>query len=259
MGEQNLKSLSKPRNGTKAHYNLMLLKARHHTGRCIESSILYKKLKQQFPHWFSHAVKWTLDMCQEDAKNYKTKGEWIAKNENGYKAAQSRRWLKYCCGHMTKRFTWTKKRVIEDAKKYTKVGDWAKSSGGYHYAIKNNLIDNCTKHMSRKRFPNNYWTLERCLEDAKKYKTKSEWRKSAAYSKASKRGWVDDCCQHMPKDFRKRDTESRLYWTKERCIEESKKYSMRFHWIKASESSYNSAKRNGWLKECCAHMIYKRK
>ena len=44
------------------------------------------------------------------------------------------------------------------------------------------------------------------------------------------------------------------YWTKERCMEEAKKYKTRSEWSEKSSTSYASARRNGWLKECTAHI-----
>ena len=46
-----------------------------------------------------------------------------------------------------------------------------------------------------------------------------------------------------------------LKWTKEECLKDSKKYRTRRKWADASKSAYNSAQRNGWLKECCQHML----
>jgi predicted GIY-YIG superfamily endonuclease len=53
--------------------------------------------------------------------------------------------------------------------------------------------------MSRK--PNRYWTKERCVEDALKFTTRSEWqnKSSSAYSIALKNGWLDESCNHMIK------------------------------------------------------------
>jgi hypothetical protein len=44
------------------------------------------------------------------------------------------------------------------------------------------------------------------------------------------------------------------YWTKERCIEEAKKFDTNKEWVKNSCSSNAIARKNGWLDECRAHM-----
>jgi hypothetical protein len=44
------------------------------------------------------------------------------------------------------------------------------------------------------------------------------------------------------------------YWTKERCIEESRKFNSKFEWFKSSFGSYKAAKKNGWYEECVANI-----
>lgn len=55
------------------------------------------------------------------------------------------------------------------------------------------------KNLVKKRNPKNYWTKERCHEEALKYNTRSEFNKGSvsAYSKAWDCGWLDDICDHM--------------------------------------------------------------
>ena len=45
------------------------------------------------------------------------------------------------------------------------------------------------------------------------------------------------------------------YWTKEKCKEDALKYNGRTEWIKSSRSAYVPAMRNGWIDECCGHML----
>ena len=44
------------------------------------------------------------------------------------------------------------------------------------------------------------------------------------------------------------------YWTKEKCLEESLKYTTRTIFNKEAKGAYLSAYRNGWLHEICSHM-----
>ncbi|MBV30663.1 MAG: hypothetical protein CL504_08515, partial [Actinobacteria bacterium] len=42
------------------------------------------------------------------------------------------------------------------------------------------------------------WTKSACIEDAQKYKTRSEWdNQSTGYNAAWKNGWLEECCRHM--------------------------------------------------------------
>jgi hypothetical protein len=50
--------------------------------------------------------------------------------------------------------------------------------------------------MSKK--PNNFWTLEKCKEEALKHTYRKEFKaNSTAYSVAQKRGWLSEICAHM--------------------------------------------------------------
>ena len=103
-----------------------------------------------------------------------------------------------------------------------------------------------------KRKPKGYWTKEKCLEDALKYKARTEWKKksNSSYNSALKNGWSNECCKHMIEIIKPSG-----YWTKEKCTEDSLEYKTRAEWKKNSISSYGSALKNGWLDECCKHLI----
>ena len=49
-------------------------------------------------------------------------------------------------------------------------------------------------------------------------------------------------------------TQTRGYWTKERCIAEANKYKWRNEFREKGKGAYNAAWINGWLDEICAHM-----
>ena len=99
--------------------------------------------------------------------------------------------------------------------------------------------------------PNNYWTKEKCLESALIFTNRCEWRKKSngAYKSAKEKGWFEECTGHMIETRKPKN-----YWDKEHCMEEALKYEYKTHWWKYSNGSYNSAKKNGWLDECIAHM-----
>jgi predicted GIY-YIG superfamily endonuclease len=54
-------------------------------------------------------------------------------------------------------------------------------------------------NLVKKRNPKNYWTKEKCQEEALKYKTRSDFNKGSlsAYCKAWDCKWLDDICSHM--------------------------------------------------------------
>jgi hypothetical protein len=88
-----------------------------------------------------------------------------------------------------------------------------------------------------------------------KYNTYDEWRKAEpkAYQKACLYGLLDAICEKFGW-IRPNDRKPNGYWTKERCIEEARNHEAKVIWRISSGGSYNSAKENGWIDECTAHM-----
>lgn len=62
--------------------------------------------------------------------------------------------------------------AIEDAKKYRSKTEWKKTSPIYSFALKAGIIGKCCQHMVEIKVPNNYWTKERCSNEAKNILTK---------------------------------------------------------------------------------------
>jgi predicted GIY-YIG superfamily endonuclease len=149
-------------------------------------------------------IKHTKIACLKNAKKYKSRREWYEKSPSAYAAALKNKWVDDCCNHMVllrkPNGYWTKERCIEDAKKYQTRANWQyKSRRIYSQALKNKWVDDCCIHMTLKHKPNGYWTKKRCIEDAKKYQTRKEWRKksSSSSSIATKNNWLPICCAHM--------------------------------------------------------------
>jgi hypothetical protein len=87
---------------------------------------------------------------------------------------------------------WTKERCIEEALKYQTRAEFQKNSkSAYHIAMAHSFIDEITSHMKTNKKPKGYWTYQRCLEEAMKYKTLKEFREKshAAYNVALKNSW----------------------------------------------------------------------
>lgn len=148
---------------------------------------------------------WTKERVIESAKAYKTQTAW--KNDFGGAWAKAVRndWIQEACAHMDfnddsiikKQGYWTKERVIESASKHSTQAEWRNNEpSALAVANKKGWIEEATMHMTASR-PNQrslgYWTKERVFQDAKKYKSKSEWMKNSrgAYSKAYRNGWLE--------------------------------------------------------------------
>ena len=89
----------------------------------------------------------------------------------------------------------------------------------------------------------NHWTYENCMEESKKYKSRSEFCKGngSAYNVARKNGWLDEYT------WFKRLVKPNGYWDYERCMEESKKYISRGEFSNGCSRAYEVARKNGWL------------
>ena len=85
------------------------------------------------------------------------------------------------------------------------------------------------------------WTYDACLEESKKYKSKSEMKKmnQSAYNASVQNNWINDFFESLKK-------ENGFWDNLDRCKEEASKYK---NWkmlaIKCG-SCYNAIKQNGW-------------
>jgi hypothetical protein len=133
---------------------------------------------------------------------------------------------------------------------------WAKTDPKAHkYAVRYGMIHRLRElhNWLIHRRPRGYWTKERCIEDAKRYSTKSAWSKAnaSACGIARNNGWLDECCAHMEQKYHPAG-----YWTKERCIEDAKQFNTTYDWRHQGVGhGYHIACKNGWLEECCRHMV----
>ena len=97
---------------------------------------------------------------------------------------------------------WTKERCQEEALKYNSKSELKKKrSRVYNISLKNKWLDEICFHMIELKKPNNYWTKERCQEEALKNNTRNEFKNMSrsAYSISLKNKWLDDVCSHMKK------------------------------------------------------------
>lgn len=95
------------------------------------------------------------------------------------------------------------------------------------------------------------WTKSACAAEARKYDARKDFERHAvgAYVMAQRRGWLPEICSHMPRQIKPKG-----YWTKDRCAIEADKYMSRIEFSRQARGVYNTAHRNGWLSDICAHM-----
>ena len=196
-------------------------------------------------------ISWTLEKCLATAKKYSSIKEWRITEYKAYNIATINGWLDECCKHMPKpNPKWTEDNCFVEALKYSSRREWEKKScGSYQAARRNKWLDECCEHMSEIKKINGYWTKEKCLEESKKYSSKSEWVKSSSssYNSATINGWLDECSKHM--------ANPKLKWSEDKCLLEAKKYSNMGEWKEKSNGSYQAAMRNGWLGGCVKDIV----
>lgn len=142
---------------------------------------------------------WTLEKCKKEAKRFKTRREFAKKSNSAYNSARRYGWLDIVCAHMNTAKTkpagfWTKEKCLEEVVKYNSRNEfYKKSPGAYSAAFRNGWLNEICPNMKSKK-PNGYWTKERCLEEALKYKTKKSFRtnNNSVYSLIIRNGWINE-------------------------------------------------------------------
>lgn len=95
---------------------------------------------------------------------------------------------------------WSLAACKADALHFMFCSEWQRNSPqAYLAAYRHGWMLECTLHMLKYRKPRGYWTLEKCIEEAKSFDTKRLWRErsSSSYVTAKKRGWLNMCSKHM--------------------------------------------------------------
>lgn len=197
--------------------------------------------------------KWSKEAVIQNAQKFVKISDW-RKGGNAYAVALKNGWIKEATAHMNnlKRGSWTFYDISEESKKYQTLTEWAKSGkGSYSAASKNGWLKDLASHMPRAIKPNGYWTKKRVIEDAKKYKTRTEWRKnsSSAATMATRNGWFEAATSHM------RLLVDHGKWTKQAVLKEAKKFKTKSEWGRAKNGSYGAALKHGWVDEASKHMV----
>lgn len=143
--------------------------------------------------------KYTFDFCLSQALKYKSKREFIKNNKKIYHAMVGKKYI----DDIYKKMNWKRKKTenywnydncLSESLKYENVSDLIKNNVAcYGAIIKNNWLNDTTKHMKPKKHTSNYWTLEKCLEELKNHKTKSNFRLNSkgAYNACRRNKWMN--------------------------------------------------------------------
>ncbi len=141
------------------------------------------------------------EMLAEIASRYDTLKDFRKCDGSAYTLIIRRGLYDKLCGHMEREVNYyTEEELAERAKKFKhRIDFYNQDRKAYDSAHARGLLDKICAHMERLVKPVGYWTKERCQKEAKKYKTKEEFRKGnkSAHGAAQKNGWLDEICSHM--------------------------------------------------------------
>jgi hypothetical protein len=254
------------------HYCAINATDRQHIVKEVQLAIqsLYSKfrfasreLTNEETHLLRSLGTYTKEEVALSASKYSTIRDWRANAEAAYNKALKMKWLDEVTTHMTRLIKvsghWTNEAVHQSAIEFKTQTAWKKAHGGaWRKAVQMGWIQEVCAHMDfmdeSKIKPQGYWTKDRVLESAKKYKTQAEWNKAetSAVAVANKKGWIKEATAHMSPSRPNRMANG--YWTKERVMEDAKKFNSKTEWQKASKAAVSKAYRMGWMDAALAHM-----
>lgn len=198
--------------------------------------------------WFVENKKpsgyWNYDTCKEEAKKYKSRGEFCVTNGSAYEVARTNGWLDDYDWFDVKSGKWTYETCLEEAKKYKTRNELRKGCvSAYDVALKNGWLDDYDWFVQNQK-PSGYWTYDTCKKEAMKYTSRNEFciKCSSAYQTAKRNGWFEDYNWFEESKTRKK-------WDYDSCKKEALKYQSKGDFCKGNGSAYNVARKNGWLND----------
>lgn len=193
-----------------------------------------------FRYWYN------FDNCRKAASECKSRSDFHAKYRAAYRVAKNNGWLDI----LTNEF-WTPSFIYgqceAEAKKFDNMRDFYVNARAYYeFSKSKGWLISLASFMPDTEA---YWTYEKYKEEAKKYKSRTEFATDSpiAYSAARHDKKLDDVCSHM-------DVLRRKTLTKEECRAIAKKYNTISELQRGDMAVNNAIWRNGWRKELCSHM-----
>lgn len=207
--------------------------------------------------WFEEPktgkYKWDYEACLLESKKYSTRSEFQHGCSTAYRKACKNNWIDdfiWLAEPRHGKYKWNYDTCYKEATKFKSKTAFRKAlPGAYKKAVKNNWIELYTWFIKpTKEF--RIWKEETCYIEAKKYKTRNEFRKavSGAYKKAKKYGWIENYKWFI--DGHKAEGLKRKVWDYDACKKEAQKYPNRNAFLHGSSTrAYRISRDNGWLDE----------
>lgn len=143
---------------------------------------------------------------------------------------------------------WTKEACAAEAAKHlTRVAFQIGSASAYTTAVREGWLSEICAHMAPPNSSRVKWTFCACAGEARKYASRAKFHASnpRAYNAASKKGWLEEICAHMPSPTRR---------LKEEVAALAAAHETRSEFARHENAAYVAAQRHGWLDDVCAHM-----
>ncbi len=213
---------------------------------------LKEKIKPMLQH--GNEIKWTYEKLKNEALKYKTKKEFQNMEAGALRKIYLKGWAKELLVHMgTNKTPLTDEQIesiIVDCKTKNKLKKINYRVYNIYLKNKNNYQHLFEKKERKiKKSLKVKKTKEQLIEEAKFYKTYTNWNKNCPNSTrlARKKEWMNDIKPFLDK--------TRKILTKQDVLNEALKYERRIDFQKKSNSFYLKALRENWIDECCNHMM----
>ena len=153
--------------------------------------------KENSKEFILRANKYTFEECAEFAKDCKSGNELRKKSREIYDICFFKNWLPLFTWFRTKSHPskYTEEVCYEIAKKYTTLKEFQKNERqAYNFAQYNGWIDNYTWLERKNKAKQWWWDYNNCYEEAKKYKTITEFRNGCrhCFEICRDNGWLED-------------------------------------------------------------------
>lgn len=140
---------------------------------------------------------------------------------------------------------WTYERCYEIAKEYNTKKEFKNNEcAAYTAALRNDWLKEFT-WFKQLITPANYWTYEKCYEEAKKYTFRADFQRKSnkAYKSAFRNKWLDDYTwMKTPPAHNKK-------WNYDTCLNAAKEFDNYTSFIKTYPKAANLARKEGWISE----------
>jgi hypothetical protein len=157
--------------------------------------------------------KYNKQSCYDIASSYTTLKDFMEEQWSVYRTALKHDWLKDYTWlerkHVQSVKNWTYEMCLEDSKRFKTRGEYAeKSRSSYNKARKEGWLEDFT-WLQPTRNPIGYYTKEICIEEGKKYRSRSEWQHAnqMSYKTARENGWLDECTWLEKPSRKKKNTQ----------------------------------------------------